>query len=332
MAERLAEKDHNSWAQRKKLEGSKMDGKDADVDFPASAKCFGATLLLRLLSSTEEAQEHMLELEVMQARGQTSKGEAASHQQPVHFFLKVVLPLLEEYVRSQRLYFLSVSLYSDTRGSSASKKEKEMIVSLFCKIPALIGNESSVVTNCLQVLARALDARSSWQQERSPDAEQMFRSLPSGPSLTSGFSLVTLKVGGPSGLMRVFLTLQNFKWEEQNYVVQNHINNLAFLSKLDYDERAMKKKGDRYSVHTSLIMACVKRLLPVGLRLCLPGDWSLVSLAKSGFAQNRGFAVVAPLMHPRTGSLGSAGDISGVLTHFQWTVSLQELYTDYSKK
>ncbi|XP_061915089.1 ryanodine receptor 2-like isoform X1 [Entelurus aequoreus] len=643
MAERLAENYHNSWAQRKKLEGSSghtilvpyhaltakdkakfrqraqdvlkflqlngytvwRDGKKADVDFPASAKCFGATLLQRLLSYTDEAQEHMLELEVMQARGQTSKGEGASHQQPVHFFLKVLLPLLEEYVKSQRLYFLSVSLYSDTKGSSASKKEKEMIVSLFCQIASLVrhrlfvfGNESSVVTSCLQVLARALDGRtltksapesiraslhsfleaaasdlettvenlsvtslslpqcrshqarsvakvlgfttsvllptltslfhhlatqnhgldllagvmqvpcyrilnslytlgtsssiymegqrpaagaclaalsgsfpvcflepsinhnnnmaaperddgdledmcpllpsleqamaqveeladagaatqqglyahvtdvtlpmlcayvarwgrwrprgqadkpvctsvtpqhasdllahilrilhnhlgasqgdwmkqlavccqplickgraellkshflpvmeklrkraeqvlmeeesmkaegvseaelqiqekftvlvrdlyafypllipfldfhgSSWQQERSPDAEQLF-------------SMV-------AQVFTFWAKSHNFKWEEQNYVVQNQINNLAFLAnnnmaKLDYDERAMKKKGDRYSVHTSLIVACVKRLLPVGLRLCLPGDRSLILLAKSGFAQ-----------------------------------------------
>ncbi|XP_072768842.1 ryanodine receptor 2, partial [Nerophis lumbriciformis] len=111
---------------------------------------------------------------------------------------------------------------------------------------------------------------SSWQQERSPDAEQMF-------------SMV-------AQVFTFWAKSHNFKWEEQNYVVQNQINNLAFLAnnnmaKLDYEERAMKKKGDGYSVHTSLIVACVKRLLPVGLRLCLPADHSLILLAKSGFAQ-----------------------------------------------
>ncbi|XP_077437450.1 ryanodine receptor 2-like [Vanacampus margaritifer] len=142
------------------------DRKKADVDFPTTANCFGHTLLQRLLSYTEEAQEHMLELEVMQARGQTSKGERASHQHPVHFFLKVIVPLLEEYVKGHRLYFLSVSLSSDVNRSHASKKEKEMIASLFCKLAALVrhglflfGNETSAVTSCLHVLARALDAR-----------------------------------------------------------------------------------------------------------------------------------------------------------------------------
>uniref|UniRef100_A0A8C4H809 Ryanodine receptor 2b (cardiac) n=1 Tax=Dicentrarchus labrax TaxID=13489 RepID=A0A8C4H809_DICLA len=88
-----------------------------------------------------------------------------------------------------------------------------------------------------------------------------------------------------------FLWPKNFKWEEQNYVVQNEINNLAFLvnndkmSKFNHEKRRMKRKGDRYSTHTSLIVASVKRLLPVGLRVCFPGDQSLITLAKNGFTQ-----------------------------------------------
>lgn len=38
------------------------DRKNADLEFPATAQCFGHTLLQRLLSYTEEAQEHMSEL------------------------------------------------------------------------------------------------------------------------------------------------------------------------------------------------------------------------------------------------------------------------------
>nr|XP_057915111.1 ryanodine receptor 2 isoform X2 [Doryrhamphus excisus] len=593
------------------------DRKKVDVDFPATANSFGYTLLQRLLIYTEDAQEHMRELEVTQARGQTSKGERASHQQPVQFFLKVILPLLGEYVRSQQLYFLSASSYSDTNGSHASKKEKEMIASLFCKLVALVrhrlflfGNETSAVTSCLHVLARALDARTlttsapesiqaslhsffetaasdlqttvenlsvtlvSLPQCRSQQArgvarvlgfttsvllptltslfqhlgsqkygldllvgsvqvscyrilnslyslgtsssicmegqrpaagaclaaltgsfpvcflepfinqnnphsiyntmttperddlglpvhvEEMCPLLPSldqameevealaeagaaaqqahythvtdvtlpmlcaymsrwwrwGPeaqphgavctSVTpqhasellghilrivhnhvgarhcdwmkrlAVFSQPIICQGQPELLRSHFLPLMdklrkraehilmeeermkaegcgaseaelqiqerftalvrdlyafypllipfvdsnrsswhretnpdaeqlfsmvaevfifwakshNFKWEEQNYVVQNEINNLAFLvnsdtSKLDYEKRAMKKKGDRYSVHTSLIVASVKRLLPVGLRVCFPGDQSVIFLAKSAFAQ-----------------------------------------------
>ncbi|XP_077469715.1 ryanodine receptor 2 [Stigmatopora argus] len=142
------------------------DRKKTDLDFPATANGFGHNLLQRLLSYTEEAQEHMLELEVMQARGQTSKGERVSHQQPVQFFLKVIIPLLEEYVKSHWLYFIAVSLSLESKGSRSSKKEKEMIASLFCKLSAIVrhslflfGNETSAVRSCLHVLARALDAR-----------------------------------------------------------------------------------------------------------------------------------------------------------------------------
>lgn len=47
----------------------------------------------------------------------------------------------------------------------------------------------------------------------------------------------------------------------------------------------MKKRGDRYSLQTSLIVAALKRLLPVGLNICAPGDQELIGLAKSRFAQ-----------------------------------------------
>ncbi|KAM4598949.1 ryanodine receptor 2 [Fundulus diaphanus] len=142
------------------------DRKPVEIDFPATANCFGHIFLQRMLYYTEEAQEDMLKLEVIQARGQMSKGERAQDQQPIIFFQKVVLPLLEEYVKSHRLYFLSTSLSSSDNRSHASKKEKEMVLCLFCKLAALvrhrislIGDEASAVTSCLRILAQALDAR-----------------------------------------------------------------------------------------------------------------------------------------------------------------------------
>lgn len=47
----------------------------------------------------------------------------------------------------------------------------------------------------------------------------------------------------------------------------------------------MKRKGDRYSMQTSLIVATLKRLLPVGLNICAPGEQELISLAKNRFMQ-----------------------------------------------
>lgn len=47
----------------------------------------------------------------------------------------------------------------------------------------------------------------------------------------------------------------------------------------------MKKRGDRYSMQTSLIVAALKRLLPVGLNICAPGDQELIALAKNRFTQ-----------------------------------------------
>uniref|UniRef100_A0A3Q3G5A2 Ryanodine receptor 2b (cardiac) n=1 Tax=Labrus bergylta TaxID=56723 RepID=A0A3Q3G5A2_9LABR len=117
--------------------------------------------------------------------------------------------------------------------------------------------------------------RASWLKDSNPDAEQLF-------------SMV-------AEVFTFWAKSHNFKWEEQNYVVQNEINNLAFLvnkdnmSKVrhfDHDKRRMKRKGDCYSTHTSLIVASMKRLLPVGLRVCFHNDQILLVLAKKGFTQD----------------------------------------------
>lgn len=46
----------------------------------------------------------------------------------------------------------------------------------------------------------------------------------------------------------------------------------------------MRRKGDRYSVQTSLIVAALRRLLPIGLNICAPGDQELIALAKNRFS------------------------------------------------
>uniref|UniRef100_A0A8K9WMV6 Ryanodine receptor 3 n=1 Tax=Oncorhynchus mykiss TaxID=8022 RepID=A0A8K9WMV6_ONCMY len=86
----------------------------------------------------------------------------------------------------------------------------------------------------------------------------------------------------------------NFKREEQNFVVQNEINNLSFLtgesrtkmskSGGDQDRKHKKRRGELYSVQTSLIVAALKKMLPIGLNMCTPGDQELISLAKMRYS------------------------------------------------
>ncbi|XP_072293061.1 ryanodine receptor 2 [Eucyclogobius newberryi] len=139
--------------------------KRTDPHFPATSNCFGFSLLQHFVYLIDVAQENILELEVMHVRGHTAKGDKASHLQTIRFFPKVVLPLLEEYLKDHHLYFISSSFCSGT-SIYASTKEKEIIVSIFCKLAALIrhritlfGNEALTFTSCLQVLAQSLDAR-----------------------------------------------------------------------------------------------------------------------------------------------------------------------------
>ncbi|XP_047678303.1 ryanodine receptor 1-like isoform X6 [Tachysurus fulvidraco] len=118
--------------------------------------------------------------------------------------------------------------------------------------------------------------RARWLTCPDPDAEELFRMV---------------------GEVFIFWSKShNFKREEQNFVVMNEINNMSFLtadskSKMskagdgegggaDAERAKKKKRGDRYSVQTSLIVAALKKLLPIGLNMCSPADQELINLAK----------------------------------------------------
>uniref|UniRef100_A0A8C5BBS0 Ryanodine receptor 1 n=1 Tax=Gadus morhua TaxID=8049 RepID=A0A8C5BBS0_GADMO len=113
--------------------------------------------------------------------------------------------------------------------------------------------------------------RARWLTCPDPDAEELFRMV---------------------GEVFIFWSKShNFKREEQNFVVMNEINNMSFLtadskSKMSKSgdsgqERSKKKRrGDRYSVQTSLIVAALKKMLPIGLNMCSPADQELINLAK----------------------------------------------------
>ncbi|OBS73829.1 hypothetical protein A6R68_15633 [Neotoma lepida] len=117
--------------------------------------------------------------------------------------------------------------------------------------------------------------RAKWLKEPNPEAEELFRMV--------------------AEVFIFWSKSHNFKREEQNFVVQNEINNMSFLitdtkSKMskaavsDQERKKMKRKGDRYSMQTSLIVAALKRLLPIGLNICAPGDQELIALAKNRFS------------------------------------------------
>jgi hypothetical protein len=52
----------------------------------------------------------------------------------------------------------------------------------------------------------------------------------------------------------------------------------------DQERTKKKRRGDRYSVQTSLIVATLKKMLPIGLNMCAPTDQDLIVLAKARYA------------------------------------------------
>ncbi|XP_054043676.1 LOW QUALITY PROTEIN: ryanodine receptor 1-like, partial [Rissa tridactyla] len=149
----------------------------------------------------------------------------------------------------------------------------------------LIRDEFSVLCRDLYALYPLLiryvdNSRAKWLTEPNEDAEELFRMV---------------------GEVFIYWSKShNFKREEQNFVVQNEINNMSFLtadskSKMaksgdgqgggsEQERTKKKRRGDRYSVHTSLIVATLKKMLPIGLNMCSPTDQELISLAKGRYA------------------------------------------------
>ncbi|XP_031717453.1 ryanodine receptor 3 isoform X4 [Anarrhichthys ocellatus] len=112
--------------------------------------------------------------------------------------------------------------------------------------------------------------RSRWLKQPDGDSNELFRMV--------------------AEIFILWCKSHNFKREEQNFVVQNEINNLGFLtgegkakmskSGGDQERKHKRRRGEYYSIQTSLIVAALKKLLPIGLNMCTPGDQELISLAK----------------------------------------------------
>ncbi|XP_050990012.1 ryanodine receptor 3 isoform X2 [Labeo rohita] len=116
--------------------------------------------------------------------------------------------------------------------------------------------------------------RSRWLKEPDADSNELFRMV--------------------AEIFILWCKSHNFKREEQNFVVQNEINNLSFLTgdsktKMakaggqDQERKHKKRRGDFYSIQTSLIVAALKKMLPIGLNMCTPGDQELIMLAKTRY-------------------------------------------------
>lgn len=85
----------------------------------------------------------------------------------VKFFFKVVLPLIEKYFSHHRAYFTAVATATASAAGVATINEKEAVANLFCKLASLLrlrltsfGSDSRQAVKCLQVLVKAIDARS----------------------------------------------------------------------------------------------------------------------------------------------------------------------------
>ncbi|XP_071354117.1 ryanodine receptor 3-like isoform X2 [Trachinotus anak] len=116
--------------------------------------------------------------------------------------------------------------------------------------------------------------RSRWLKEPDADSNELFKMV--------------------AEIFILWCKSHNFKREEQNFVVQNEINNLSFLTgdnktKMsksggqDQERKHKKRRGEFYSIQTSLIVAALKKMLPIGLNMCTPGDQELISLSKTRY-------------------------------------------------
>lgn len=65
---------------------------------------------------------------------------------------------------------------------------------------------------------------------------------------------------------------------------QPHSLSFYLQSGGDQERKHKRRRGEYYSIPTSLIIAALKKMLPIGLNMCTPGDQELISLAKKRYS------------------------------------------------
>ncbi|XP_054285011.1 ryanodine receptor isoform X1 [Macrosteles quadrilineatus] len=125
---------------------------------------FAYSLLEKLIQYMDRASINMKLLKPSTTFSRRSSFKTCTRD--IKFFSKVVLPLVEKYFSTHRNYFIAVATASNNVGA-ASLKEKEMVASLFCKLANLLrsrlaafGADVRITVRCLQVLVKAIDAKS----------------------------------------------------------------------------------------------------------------------------------------------------------------------------
>lgn len=142
--------------------------KHTEGDSTSSAKNpenrFAYRLLEKLISYLDTAASSMKILKP--SANFTRRNSFSKPNKNVKFFVRVVLPLIEKYFGHTRNYFTAVATASSSAGV-ATIKEKEYVASLFCKLANLLrqkksafGADAPQAVKCLQILIKAVDARS----------------------------------------------------------------------------------------------------------------------------------------------------------------------------
>uniref|UniRef100_A0A672VF87 Ryanodine receptor 2 n=1 Tax=Strigops habroptila TaxID=2489341 RepID=A0A672VF87_STRHB len=152
--------------------------KDLELDTPSIEKRFAYSFLQQLIRYVDEAHQELNFL-LSADGGSRGKGEHFPYEQEIKFFAKVVLPLIDQYFKNHRLYFLSAASRPLSSGGHASNKEKEMVTSLFCKLGVLVRHRISltVMKTGLESVKMALRA---FLDNAAEDLEKTMENLKQG--------------------------------------------------------------------------------------------------------------------------------------------------------